>query len=93
VCFRYRGNVPTEPLPRNDRGIFTEPLPSKDNRTFTEPLPSNDSGDTDTHKQQRYVISLLLFFQNKEDGLKMLKQIEQVENFKENLSSNTLARD
>jgi hypothetical protein len=25
VCIRYRGNVSTEPLPNNDRGIFTEP--------------------------------------------------------------------
>jgi hypothetical protein len=25
VCIRYRGNVSTEPLPSNDRGIFTEP--------------------------------------------------------------------
>jgi hypothetical protein len=31
VCIRYRGNVSTEPLPGNDRGIFTEPLPSNDN--------------------------------------------------------------
>jgi hypothetical protein len=30
VCIRYRGNVSTEPLPRNDRGIFTAPLPSND---------------------------------------------------------------
>jgi hypothetical protein len=28
VCIRYRGNVPTVPLPSNDKGIFTEPLPS-----------------------------------------------------------------
>jgi hypothetical protein len=25
VCIRYRGNVSTEPLPSNDKGIFTEP--------------------------------------------------------------------
>jgi hypothetical protein len=25
MCIRYRGNVSTEPLPSNDRGIFTEP--------------------------------------------------------------------
>jgi hypothetical protein len=25
VCIRYRGNVYTEPLPSNDRGIFIEP--------------------------------------------------------------------
>jgi hypothetical protein len=52
VCIRYRGNVSTEPLPSNDRGIFTEPLPSNDKGIFTEPLPSNDTGrytDADTH--------------------------------------------
>jgi hypothetical protein len=37
VCIRYRGNVSTEPLPSNYRGIFTEPLPSND-RGF---LPSH----------------------------------------------------
>jgi hypothetical protein len=25
VCIRYRGNISTEPLPSNNRGIFTEP--------------------------------------------------------------------
>jgi hypothetical protein len=44
VCIRYRGNVSTEPLPRNDRGNFTEPLTSNDKGIFTEPLPSNDKG-------------------------------------------------
>jgi hypothetical protein len=44
VCIRYRGNVSTEPLPSNDRGIFTEPLPSNDKGIFTQPLPSNDRG-------------------------------------------------
>jgi hypothetical protein len=32
LCIRYRGNISTEPLPSNDRGIFTEPLPSNDRR-------------------------------------------------------------
>jgi hypothetical protein len=44
-------------LPSNDRGIFTEPLPSND-RVYT-------------HRQQRDLISLLYFFQNKESRLKM----------------------
>jgi hypothetical protein len=44
VCIRYRGNVSTEPLPSNDRGIFTDLLPSNDGRIFTEQLPSNDRG-------------------------------------------------
>jgi hypothetical protein len=56
VCIRHRGNVSTEPLSSNDRGIctellpssdkgiFTEPLPNNDRRNFTEPLPSNDKG-------------------------------------------------
>jgi hypothetical protein len=63
VCIRYRGNVSTEPLPSNDRGIFTEPLPSNDKGIFTEPLPSNDMGDTQkhTHRQQHDFISLLYF--------------------------------
>jgi hypothetical protein len=30
MCIFYRGNVSTEPLSSNDRGIFTEPLPSND---------------------------------------------------------------
>jgi hypothetical protein len=64
----------TVPLPSNDKGIFTEPLPINDTGTFTEPLPSNDKGDTqtDTHTQQRDLISLLLFFQNKGSRLKIV---------------------
>jgi hypothetical protein len=40
---------------------------------FTEPLPSNDKEDTQTHThtQQRDLINLLLFFQNKESRLKI----------------------
>jgi hypothetical protein len=53
VCIRYRGNVSTEPLPSNDRGIFTEPLLTK------------DGGGIHRHTQQRdlkvKVISLLYF--------------------------------
>jgi hypothetical protein len=73
VCMRYRSNFSTEPLPSNDKGIFTELLPSNDKGTFTEPLPNNDEGGrgyTDTHRQQRDFISLLLFFLNKESMLK-----------------------
>jgi hypothetical protein len=44
VCIHYRGNVCTEPLPSNDRGIYTEPLPSNDKGIFTEPLSSNGKG-------------------------------------------------
>jgi hypothetical protein len=64
MCIRYRGNVSTEPLPSNYRGIFIEPLPSNDKGIFAEPLPSNYSGtfteplprnyrggDIQTHKQ------------------------------------------
>jgi hypothetical protein len=80
VCIRYRGNVSTEPLPCNDRGIFAEQLPSNykgifieplhknDKGTFTEPLPSNDKEDT--HTLQRVLTILLLFFQNEESRLK-----------------------
>jgi hypothetical protein len=37
VCIRFRRNVSTEPLPRNDKGIFTEPsrcLPTKGGYTY-----------------------------------------------------------
>jgi hypothetical protein len=39
VCVRYRGNVSTEQLSSNDKGIFTEPL------------PSNGMGERHTHTQ------------------------------------------
>jgi hypothetical protein len=73
MCIRYCGNVSPEPLPSNDRGIFTKPLPSNDKGIFTEPLlsnykglfreplPNNDKEDTQTHRQQRDLISLLNF--------------------------------
>jgi hypothetical protein len=60
MCILYRGNVSTEPLPSNDRGIFIEPLPSNDKGMFTEQLPSKDGGGI--HRQQRDLISLLNFF-------------------------------
>jgi hypothetical protein len=64
----------TEPLHSNGRGIFTEPLLSNDRETFTEPLPSNDRGiHRHTHRQKPDLISLLLFFQNKESRLKNIK--------------------
>jgi hypothetical protein len=44
MCIRYRDNVSTEPMPRNDKGTFTEPFPSNDKGIFTKPLPSNDKG-------------------------------------------------
>jgi hypothetical protein len=44
VCIRYRGNVSTEQLPSNDKGIFSEPLPTNDKGIFTGPLPTNDKG-------------------------------------------------
>jgi hypothetical protein len=73
VCIRYRGNVSTEPLSSNDRGIFTEPLPSNNRGTFTEPLSSNDRGmHRHTHSQQRDFITLLLFFQNKKSRVKKI---------------------
>jgi hypothetical protein len=70
VCIRYRGNVSKEPLPSSDSGIFTEPLPGNYKGIFTEPLPSNDRG-IHRHGQQRDLISLILFFQNKESRLKI----------------------
>jgi hypothetical protein len=42
-CNRYRGNVSTEPLPSNDRGIFTKPL------------RSNDRGYTNTHRNSNVI--------------------------------------
>jgi hypothetical protein len=68
-CVATIGGIFTEPLPSNDKGIFTEPLPINDRGIFAEPLPSNNKGGC-THRQQRYRISLLLFFQNKESRLK-----------------------
>jgi hypothetical protein len=47
VCVPYRGNVSTEPLPSNGRGIFTEPLPSS---------------YRGIHRQQRDLTRLLFFF-------------------------------
>jgi hypothetical protein len=64
VCIRYRGNVSTEPLPSNNRGIFTEPLPSNDMGIFSEPLPNNDKA------LQRDLISLLDFFKLMNVGIK-----------------------
>jgi hypothetical protein len=58
----------TQLLPSNDKGILTKPLPSNDRGIFTEPLPSNDRG-IHRHTQQRDLISLFLFFQNKESRL------------------------
>jgi hypothetical protein len=47
--------------------------------TFTEPLPSNDrEGYTHAHRQQRDLISLLLFFQNKESRLAMLHSSDEI---------------
>jgi hypothetical protein len=63
-------NISTEPLPSNDKGIFIEPLSSNDRGIFIELLPNNDKGDTHAHRQQRDLISLLLFFQNKGSRLK-----------------------
>jgi hypothetical protein len=74
VCIRYRGNVTTKPLPSNAREIFTETLRSNEKGTFTEPLVATIRGihrDTHAHRQQRDLINLILFFQNKESGLKM----------------------
>jgi hypothetical protein len=65
---RYRGNVSTEPLPSNDRGIFTDPLPSNNKGIFTESLPNNDRGDTHTHTHTHTATCSQmpsLFFQNK----------------------------
>jgi hypothetical protein len=69
VCICYCGNVSTEPLPSNNRGIFTELLPSDDRGIFTKPLPSKDMGihtracvHTHRHRQQRDLTSLLYFF-------------------------------
>jgi hypothetical protein len=50
----------------NDSEFFPEPLPRNDKGIITEPLPSNDRGiHRHTHRQQRDLISLLYFYQNK----------------------------
>jgi hypothetical protein len=74
VCIRYRGNLSTELLPNNYRGMFTEQLPSNDKRMFTEPLPINDRGDTQTHTHTQTAMwshKPTLSFQNKESRLKI----------------------
>jgi hypothetical protein len=66
MCIRYRGNVSTEPLPSNDKGIFTEPLPSNDKGIFTEPLPRNDRGlliETQTDGKDVFLIRPLRLVQ------------------------------
>jgi hypothetical protein len=69
ACIRYHGNVFTEPLAGNDRGIIIEPLPGNDKGIFTEPLPSNDKGiHIHTLRQQRGLISLLYFFKLRKVG-------------------------
>jgi hypothetical protein len=66
VCIRYRGNVSTEPLPSNDRGIFTEPLPT-DNRGGIH---------RHTDRQQRDLISLhILFFRIRKVCLKTKRTV------------------
>jgi hypothetical protein len=45
VCIHYHGNVSTDPVSSNNRGIFTEPRSSNDKVIFTKPLPSNDRGN------------------------------------------------
>jgi hypothetical protein len=79
LCIRYRGNVSTEPLPSNDKGIFTEPLSSNDKGTFTKPLSSNDKGTfteplpsngRGIHKHSNVILyAYFYFFQNKESRL------------------------
>jgi hypothetical protein len=44
MCIRYCGNVSTEPLPSNGRGIFTSHCLANDMVIFTELLPSNAKG-------------------------------------------------
>jgi hypothetical protein len=74
VCIRYRGNVSTEQLPTNDRGIFTELLPSNNKGTFTVALPSNDRGiyrHTQTHtRTATWSHKPTPFLQNKDSRLK-----------------------
>jgi hypothetical protein len=70
VCIRYSCKVSTEPLPSNDKGF----LQNRSLATIRGFLPSRClatiGGYTDTHRQQRDLISLLLFFQNKGSRLK-----------------------
>jgi hypothetical protein len=71
VCIRYRGNVSTEPLPRNDWGIFTEP--SRCLTTTRGFLPSRClatiGGYTDSHTQTaRWSHKPTLFFKIRKVG-------------------------
>jgi hypothetical protein len=69
----FRG-ILIDPFSSIDRGILSELLSSYDKGIVTEPLSSNHMGDTQTHtyRQQRDLINLILFFQNKGSRLKRL---------------------
>jgi hypothetical protein len=45
VCIRYRGNVSTEPLPSNDRGIFTKPSRCLATKAYTYTDTQTDGRD------------------------------------------------
>jgi hypothetical protein len=80
-----------EPLPGNDKGTFTELLPSNNMEIFTESLPSNDRGiHRHTHRQKCDLISLLLFFQNKESRLKLRRKIHEVYHSSDSINTGNL---
>jgi hypothetical protein len=58
VCICYRCNIPNEPLPSNDRGIFTEPL------------PSNYKGETQTQTDSNVTSYAYSIFKKMEVGQK-----------------------
>jgi hypothetical protein len=82
VCIRYRGNVSTEPLPSNDRGIQTHRLTTVEMvsgaviyvpsfikiGSGVQRLIRGGCTDTHTHTEQRHLISLLYFFKIRQAG-------------------------
>jgi hypothetical protein len=91
VCIRCRGNIVTEPLPSNDKGIhiYTHSLMGgiyevhrwdelRCHDIYTKfhndwfRHSNVDRGESRTHRQHGDLISILLFSQNKESGLKTL---------------------
>jgi hypothetical protein len=75
VCIRYRGNISTEPLPSNCKGMFIEPLPSNDKGIFTGPLPSNDWGGYTDTQTATWSQNHTLFFKNKESRLRVFVKL------------------
>jgi hypothetical protein len=80
-CIRCRGNVITEPLPSTDKGVYIQThrlmggiyevrhdIHTKFNKDWFTNFEVDGGGVTDTHRQQRDLISLLYFFKLRKVG-------------------------